>query len=120
MTPARGAGGVVPARASRSLKDPYGTVLLKAAAAALSISRPHSGATGDLVARRRDGLVREPRDHNSLVQAMIALADEAALRMRPGSAAHALRAPDGSAEAVRAVLRRTRSGQPETTDPNSD
>lgn len=72
-----------------TFEDPFGIVLLEAAAAGLPIvASPHGGATEDIVVDGVTGLVREPRDVASTAGAIQALADDEALRARLGRAAH--------------------------------
>jgi len=83
--------------------DPFGIVLLEAAASGLAlISSPHAGATGDLVAEGATGFVVEPHDTAELARALARLARDPGLRERMGRAARALaggRTPASTAEA---------------------
>ena len=99
-----------------TLRDPFGIVLLEAAASGLPIvASPHGGATLDLIEDERNGLVRNPVDHAALGTALVRLADDPALRKRLGDAARAaagLRTPEAAASAYatavsRALSRRT-------------
>jgi len=95
-----------------TLDDPFGIVLLEAAVSGLPIiASPRGGATPDLLDDGVSGLVRDPDDTASWTQALVALADDPALRERLGRAAHRAtihRTPDaaaaGYARAVAAVL----------------
>jgi glycosyltransferase involved in cell wall biosynthesis len=97
-----------------TLDDPFGIVVLEAAAAGLPIlGSPHGGATGDLVVDRVTGLVRDPDDLEGMAGALVALADDPELRRELGQAAYARtldRTPDatadGYARAVHAVKSR--------------
>jgi glycosyltransferase involved in cell wall biosynthesis len=96
-----------------TLDDPFGIVLLEAAAAGLALlASPHGGATGDLVADRDTGVVVEPDDTENFAAAISALAGDPDRRAAMGRAARALaeeRTPAHTAEAylaaARAVLR---------------
>ena len=95
-----------------TLDDPFGIVLLEAAVSGLPIiASPRGGATPDLLDDGVSGLVRDPDDTAAWTQALVALADDPALRERLGRAAHMAtihRTPDaaaaGYARAVAAVL----------------
>jgi glycosyltransferase involved in cell wall biosynthesis len=96
-----------------TLRDPFGIVLLEAAAAGLPlIASPHAGATQDLVRHERNGLVVDPDDPGALSDALMRLAREPALRERLGRAASEStrdRTPQAAArgymDAVNAALR---------------
>jgi glycosyltransferase involved in cell wall biosynthesis len=85
-----------------SLDDPFGIVLLEAAAAGLPlIASPHGGATEDLVRDGENGFVVDPRDTRSFARAIACLARDLDLRARMGRAAHEAtraRTPAASAE----------------------
>ncbi len=83
-------------------EDPFGIVLLEAAASGLPlIASPHGGATGDFVRAGESGFVVDPDDVEGAAQALVALARDPALRERMGRAAHELtgdRTPQATAE----------------------
>ncbi len=91
-----------------SLRDPFGIVLLEAAAAGLPlVASPEAGATRDLVEHERSGLVVEPDDVDGLAQALARLADDRGLRERLGRAAHELtlaRTPRAAARGFMAAV----------------
>jgi glycosyltransferase involved in cell wall biosynthesis len=99
-----------------TLRDPFGIVVLEAAASGLPIvASPHGGATLDLIEDGRTGLVRDPLDHAGLAAALVRLADDPDLRRRLGDAARDEardRTPDATAagyvEAVSEALQRRR------------
>lgn len=101
-----------------TLDDPFGFVLLEAAATALpAITSVHAGATADLVEDGVSGLVVEPRDVKSMATAIERLASDPQMRERLGQAARTAteeRTPDASAigylTAARAAL--TAAGRP--------
>jgi len=91
-----------------TLHDPFGMVLLEAAASGLAlISSPYAGATRDLIEEGRSGVVVDPRDINGMASAMLRLARKPDERERLARAAceSALeRTPIASAEAfMRAI-----------------
>lgn len=102
-----------------TLDDPFGIVLLEAAAAGLpAIASPHGGATADLLVDDVSGLVRDPRDVEATARAIVRLADDPELRRRLGEAAHRVareRTPEatanGYAEAVVSSISRGRPGR---------
>jgi glycosyltransferase involved in cell wall biosynthesis len=92
-----------------TLNDPFGIVLLEAAASGLPlIASPHGGATGDLVHEGESGFVVDPDDLEAHTRALVTLARDPALRERMGRAAHRLtlsRTPETAAdEYVRAAM----------------
>jgi glycosyltransferase involved in cell wall biosynthesis len=92
-----------------TLDDPFGIVLLEAAASGLALlASPHGGATGDLVEDGREGFVIEPDDTDGFAAAIRALAADRDLCARMGEAAYARahhRTPGHTADAyVRAAL----------------
>jgi glycosyltransferase involved in cell wall biosynthesis len=99
-----------------TLRDPFGIVVLEAAASGLPIvASPHGGATPDLIEDERTGLVCDPLDHTGVAAALVRLADDPDLRRRLGNAARdeaRHRTPDATAagyvEAVSAALQRRR------------
>jgi glycosyltransferase involved in cell wall biosynthesis len=96
-----------------TLEDPFGIVLLEAAAAGLPlIASPHGGATRDLITDPEAGLVVDPSDTAGFAAALADLADDPARRRSLGQRAHAAtlgRSPADSARgylsAVEATLR---------------
>ena len=91
-----------------TLEDPFGFVLLEAMAAGLPVvTSPYAGATDDLVADGKNGLVADPHDIEATADALVRLASDADLRARLGRAAHAAtldRTPDAAASGyVRAI-----------------
>jgi glycosyltransferase involved in cell wall biosynthesis len=92
-----------------TLEDPFGIVVLEAAASGVPIvASPYGGATLDLIEDERTGLVRDPFDHARFAAALVRLADDPELRRRLGDAARETarqRTPEataaGYAEAVR-------------------
>ncbi len=95
-----------------TLLDPFGIVLLEAAASGLPlIASPHGGATGDLVRDGVNGFVIEPRDTAAMAARIVQVATEPELRARMGHAAYAAtqgrtaaRSANGYLEAVQAAL----------------
>lgn len=72
-----------------TLDDPFGIVVLEAAAAGLPvIASPHGGATEDFVRDGINGLVVEPRDTAALAAAIGRLADDGELRAAMSDAAY--------------------------------
>jgi glycosyltransferase involved in cell wall biosynthesis len=96
-----------------TLRDPFGIVLLEAAASGLPIvASPHGGATLDLIEDERDGLVRNPVDHAGFGSALVRLADDPELRARLGDAARAaarLRTPEAAASGYATAVSRALS-----------
>jgi glycosyltransferase involved in cell wall biosynthesis len=92
-----------------TLDDPFGIVLLEAAASGLALlASPHGGATGDLVADRRHGFVVEPDDTEGFAKAIAELARDPNLRERTGRAVYALareRTPAHTADAYLSAAR---------------
>jgi glycosyltransferase involved in cell wall biosynthesis len=99
-----------------TLRDPFGIVLLEAAASGLPIiASPYGGATFDLIDDERTGLIRDPLDHAAVADALVRLADDPQLRRRLGNAVRETarpRTPDataaGYADAVLEARRRRR------------
>jgi glycosyltransferase involved in cell wall biosynthesis len=95
-----------------TLEDPFGIVLIEAAAAGLPlIASPFGGATEDLVRDGVNGFVVNPTDTLGMAAAIGRLAREPELRTRMGHRSHELtlaRTPEASAagymEAVEAAL----------------
>jgi glycosyltransferase involved in cell wall biosynthesis len=72
-----------------SLREPFGIVLLEAAAAGLPlIASPRAGATQDFVRDEHNGLIVDPDDTEALAAALVRLTGDAPLRERLGRAAH--------------------------------
>ena len=72
-----------------TLDDPFGMVLLEAAAAGLPvIASPHAGATADFVRDGVNGFVVEPTDTDAMAAAIARLGRDPRLRARMGEAAH--------------------------------
>jgi glycosyltransferase involved in cell wall biosynthesis len=96
-----------------TLDDPFGIVLLEAAASGLPIvASPYAGASLDLVEEGTSGYLIEPGDRAAWAQRLIALARDPQARRRLGERAHEAtrnRTPErtaaGYAEAVDASLR---------------
>lgn len=99
-----------------TLRDPFGIVVLEAAASGLPIvASPYGGATLDLIEDERTGLVRDPLDCAAFAAALVRLADDPELRRRLGDTVRdtvRLRTPEataaGYAEAVLDAVRRRR------------
>ncbi len=95
-----------------TLDDPFGIVVLEAAAAGLPlIASPLGGATEDFVLDGVNGFVVDPSDGAALATAIARLAAQPDLRARMGEAAHEAsrsRTPDAAAhgylEAVEAAI----------------
>ena len=95
-----------------TLEDPYGIVLLEAAASGLAlIASVHAGATLDFVKDGESGLTFDPHDERVLADLIARLADTPGLVRNLGLAAHNVarpRTPDRTAEkyvsAITAVL----------------
>jgi glycosyltransferase involved in cell wall biosynthesis len=72
-----------------TLDDPFGIVVLEAAAAGLPlIASPYGGATEDFVRDGENGFVVDPRDTPSFATAIARLARDGDLRERMGRVAH--------------------------------
>ena len=68
-----------------TLDDPFGIVVLEAAASGLPIvASPFGGATLDLVEDGRSGFVVSPNDRDAWARALVTLARDPALRRRFG------------------------------------
>lgn len=85
-----------------TLEDPYGIVLLEAAASGLAlIASEHAGATQDFVRDGESGMIFNPLDERALAERIAKLADCPRLVRELGLAAHGvarLRTPDRTAE----------------------
>jgi glycosyltransferase involved in cell wall biosynthesis len=85
-----------------TLDDPFGMVLLEAAASGLAlVASEHAGATLDLVKDGESGMVVDPRDEHAFSEIIARLADSSTLVRELGLAAHniaRLRTPDRTAE----------------------
>jgi glycosyltransferase involved in cell wall biosynthesis len=96
-----------------TLDDPFGMVLLEAAATGLPlVASPFAGASVDLVEDGRSGYLADPHDIAAWSRALSALARSPGLRRRLGARAHELtltrtpgQAADGYLSAVDAALR---------------
>jgi glycosyltransferase involved in cell wall biosynthesis len=96
-----------------TLEDPFGIVLLEAAAAGLPIvASPHGGATRDLIEDSESGLIADPRDTAAFAGALGELAGDPERRRSLGQRAHRAtlgRSPTDSAggyvSAIEAALR---------------
>jgi glycosyltransferase involved in cell wall biosynthesis len=101
-----------------TLDDPFGMVLLEAAAAGLPlVASPFAGASVDLVEDGRSGFVAEPNDTSAWSDALRRLARDPDLRRSFGARAHEVtltrtpaHAAEGYVAAVHAVLRSPRRG----------
>jgi glycosyltransferase involved in cell wall biosynthesis len=86
-----------------TLDDPFGIVLLEAAASGLAlVASPRGGATEDLVAGTETGFVVDPDDVDAFAAALARLAADPPMRERMGRAALAvaeLRTPADTADA---------------------
>jgi glycosyltransferase involved in cell wall biosynthesis len=72
-----------------TLDDPFGIVLLEAAASGLPlIASPHGGATRDLVLEGETGFVVEPDDLEAQAHALVTLARDPGLREQMGRSAY--------------------------------
>ena len=70
-----------------TLDDPFGIVVLEAAAAGLPVvASPFGGATLDLIEDGRNGFVIDPNDIVGWARALIRLGEDPSLRQRLGSA----------------------------------
>ena len=85
-----------------TLDDPFGMVLLEAAASGLAlVASEHAGATLDLVQDGESGLVFDPQDEQALSELIARLADSPALVRQLALAAYNVarsRTPDRTAE----------------------
>jgi glycogen(starch) synthase len=94
-----------------TLEDPFGMVLLEAAASGLAlVASEHAGATVDFVKHGENGLMCDPRDERALSELIAALADSSSLVRDLGSAAYQLarlRTPDRTAEKYVAAIMQT-------------
>jgi glycosyltransferase involved in cell wall biosynthesis len=97
-----------------TLDDPFGIVLLEAAASGLPlVASPHGGATHDLVREGETGFIVDPDDVAAHARALVALAGDPALRERMGCAAHAVtrnRTPQATADAYLRAAEAARRG----------
>jgi glycosyltransferase involved in cell wall biosynthesis len=100
-----------------TLDDPFGIVVLEAAAAGLPVvASPFGGATLDLVEDGRNGFVIDPNDIDGWARAFIRKGEDPSLRQRLGARAHEVtlartpaRAADGYLGAVHSALRRKKT-----------
>jgi glycosyltransferase involved in cell wall biosynthesis len=97
-----------------TLEDPFGFVLLEAAAAGLpAIASPRAGATADLIADERNGLVADPDDLDAMAAAIARLASDRDLRERLGRAAYEstlTRTPEAAARGYLEAVAAARAG----------
>jgi glycosyltransferase involved in cell wall biosynthesis len=97
--------------------DPFGIVVLEAAAAGLPvIASPFAGATTDLIEDGWNGFVIDPDDTGKWARALVDLATDPSLGQRLGARSYEAtltrtpaRAAEGYAEAVQSALRRRRT-----------
>jgi glycosyltransferase involved in cell wall biosynthesis len=91
-----------------TLDDPFGIVVLEAAATGLPcVASPHGGATLDLLRDGESAFVVDPDDTAGWARALEALARDSELRRRFGASAHAVtlgRTPDDAAERYAAAI----------------
>src|SRR3954452_4699196 len=72
-----------------TLREPFGFVMLEAAAAGLpAVASPEGGSTRDVIDHERSGLVVDPNDVEGMAHALVRLSRDASLRERLGRAAH--------------------------------
>jgi glycosyltransferase involved in cell wall biosynthesis len=98
-----------------TLLDPFGLVLLEAAAAGLPlVASPHGGASADIVLEGETGFQRAPEDIEGWAAALCRLAREPELREAMGRAAHRLtlgRTPEAAAAGYAKAVHCTRDHQ---------
>lgn len=86
-----------------TLDDPFGIVLLEAAATGLPLlASPHGGATEDLIGEHESGLVIDPDDTHAFATGLTNLARDPAMRDRMGRSAYEVaktRTPTNAADA---------------------
>lgn len=88
-----------------TLMDPFGIVLLEAAAAGLPlIASPHGGATADLLAEQDADFIVEPQETVRFAAALARLANDHVLREQMGRRAHVLAARRTPADTAAAYL----------------
>jgi glycosyltransferase involved in cell wall biosynthesis len=94
-----------------TLDDPFGIVLLEAAAAGLPlVSSHHAGASWDLIADPRDGLIVDPSDTAAFGDALVDLSRDPVRRRTLGERAHAAtlgRSPLDSAQGYASAIETT-------------
>lgn len=89
-----------------TLDDPFGIVVLEAAAAGLPIiASPHGGATFEFVRDQINGFVVDPADTRSMTAAIKRLARDPALRLRMGGAAYTATLERGPAVSAAGYLK---------------
>jgi glycosyltransferase involved in cell wall biosynthesis len=96
-----------------TLDDPFGIVLLEAAAAGLPlVASHHAGASWDLIADPRDGLIVDPSDTAAFAGALVDLSQDPLRRRALGERAHAatlgrrpLDSAQGYASAIETTIR---------------
>jgi glycosyltransferase involved in cell wall biosynthesis len=91
-----------------TLDDPFGFVVLEAAAAGLPmVASPWAGAAEDILTDGVNGLIRDPNDARATAAALVELARDPELRERLGRAAHEStlgRTPDAAARGFAAAV----------------
>jgi glycosyltransferase involved in cell wall biosynthesis len=93
-----------------TLEDPFGIVLLEAAASGLAlVASPHGGATEDLLAGHDTGFVVDPEDIDAFAAVLVQLASDPPLRERMGRAALAVAEPRTPASTADAYVRAARA-----------
>jgi glycosyltransferase involved in cell wall biosynthesis len=100
--------------------DPFGIVVLEAAASGLPlVASERAGATPEFVRNGETGFVVDPDDVSGMADALVELARDPSLRRRMGEAAHHAtrertpqRAAAGYAEAVEAAILRPSRARP--------
>jgi len=94
-----------------TLDDPFGIVLLEAAAAGLPlVASQHAGASWDLIADPRDGLIVDPSDTPAFAGALVDLSQDPLRRRTLGERAHAAtvgRSPLDSAQGYVSAIETT-------------
>lgn len=85
--------------------DPFGIVLLEAAASGLPlVASRHAGATWDLIRDGESGLIVDPAETAGFAAALRSLADDARLRRRLGTSAHRVTLRRSPRDAARGYL----------------
>jgi glycosyltransferase involved in cell wall biosynthesis len=94
-----------------TLEDPFGIVLLEAAASGLPlVASPHGGATWDLIGDKGGGLIVDPVDTTAFANALGELAGDPERRATLGRQAHEAtlgRSPDDSARGYLSAIEST-------------
>ena len=95
-----------------TLRDPFGFVLLEAAAAGLpAVASPEAGSTLELIEHERTGLVVAPDDVDGMAAALVRLARDPALRERLGRAAHEVTLPRTPEQSARGFVDAIEAGR---------